>query len=158
MPFAATWMDLEIIIQSEVCPTQKDNTIWYHLYVESKMWYKWTNLWNRSRFANIKNRLVVVKVGGIQFSPVQLLSRIWLFTTPWASAHQASLSITNSWSLFNLMSIESVMPSNHLTLCHPHFLLPSIFLSIRVFSNDSVLHIRWPKYWSFSFSISLSNE
>ena len=99
MPFAATWMDLEIIIQSEVCPTQKDNTIWYHLYVESKMWYKWTNLWNRSRFANIKNRLVVVKVGGIQFSPVQLLSRIWLFATPWASAHQASLSFTISWKL-----------------------------------------------------------
>ena len=76
---------------------------------------------------------------------------------PWTAARQASLSITNSWSLFKLMSIELVMPSNHLILCHP-LLLPSIFSSIRVFSNESVLHIRWPKYWSFSFSISPSNE
>ena len=78
--------------------------------------------------------------------------------TPWTAACQASLSITNSWSLLRLMSIESVMLSNHLILCHPLLLLPSIFPSIRVFSNESVLHIRWPKYWSFSFSISLSNE
>ena len=77
---------------------------------------------------------------------------------PWMTAHQASLSITNSQSLFKLMSIESVMPSNHLILCHPLLLLPAIFPSIRVFSNESVLHIRWPKYWSFSFSISSSNE
>ena len=81
-----------------------------------------------------------------------------LFVTPWTAAHQASLSITNSWSLFKLMSIESVMPSNHLILCHPRLLPPSIFPSIRVFSNESVLRIRWPKYWSFSFSISPSNE
>ena len=78
--------------------------------------------------------------------------------TPCTAARQASLSITNSWSLLKLMSIESVMPSNHLILCHPLLLLPSIFPSIRVFSNESVLCIRWPKYWSFSFSISLSNE
>ena len=78
--------------------------------------------------------------------------------TPWTAARQASLSITNSRSLFKLMSIESVVPSNHLILCHPLLLLPSIFLSITVFSNESVLPIRWPKYWSFSFSISLSNE
>ena len=78
--------------------------------------------------------------------------------TPWTEACQASLSITNSWSLLKLMSIESVMPSNHLILCHPLLLLPSIFPSIRVFSNESVLRTRWPKYWSFSFSISLSNE
>ena len=78
--------------------------------------------------------------------------------TPWTAAHQASLSITNSRSLLKLMSIESVMPSNHLILCRPLFLLPSIFPSIRVFSNESVLHIRWPKYWSFSFSNSPSNE
>ena len=78
--------------------------------------------------------------------------------TPWTAACQASLSITNSRGLLKLMSIESVMPSNHLILCHPLLLLPSIFLSIRVFSNESVLHIRWPKYWSFSFSISPSNE
>ena len=76
---------------------------------------------------------------------------------PWAAAHQASLSITNSWSLFKLMSIDSVMPSNHLSLCHP-LLLPSIFPSIRVFSSESVLHIRCPKYWSFSISISPSSE
>ena len=78
--------------------------------------------------------------------------------TPWTAAHQASLSITNSWSLLKLMSIESVMPSNHLILCHPLLLLPSIFSSIRVFSNESVLCIRWPKYWCFSLSISPSNE
>ena len=78
--------------------------------------------------------------------------------TPWTAARQASLSITNSWSLLKLMSIELVMPSNHLILCHPLLLLPSVFPSIRVFSNESVLHIRWPKYWSFSFSISPSNE
>ena len=78
--------------------------------------------------------------------------------TPMDTACQASLSITNFWSLLKLMSIKSVMPSNHLILCHPLFLLPSIFPSIRVFSNESVLHIRWPKYWSFSFSISPSNE
>ena len=89
---------------------------------------------------------------------VQLLSHIWLFATPWTSARQASLSITNSRSLLKLMSIESVMPSNHLILCHPLLLLPSIFPSIRVFTNESVLHIRWQKYWSFSFSISSSNE
>ena len=77
--------------------------------------------------------------------------------TPWTAAHQACLSITNSWSLLKLMSIESVMPSNHLILCHP-LLLPSIFPSIRVFSSESVLRIRWPRYWSFSFSISPSNE
>ena len=78
--------------------------------------------------------------------------------TPWTAANQASLSVTNPWSLLKLMSIESVMPSNHLILCHPLLLLPSIFPSIRVFSNESVLRIRWPKYWSFSFSISPSNE
>ena len=92
-----------------------------------------------------------------QFSSVQSLSHIQLFVTPWTAAHQAFLSITNSQSLFKLMSIKSVMPSSHLILCHP-LLLPSNFPSIRVFSSESVLHIRWPKYWSFSFSISLSNE
>ena len=89
---------------------------------------------------------------------VQLLSRVWLFATPWTAARQASLSITNSWSLLKLMSIDSVIPSNHLILCHPLLLLPSIFPSIRVFSNESALPIRWPVYWSFSFSISPSNE
>ena len=78
--------------------------------------------------------------------------------TPWTAAHQASLSLTNSWSLLKLKSVASVMPSNHLSLCHPFLLLTSIFPSIRVFSNESVLRIRWPKYWSFNFSISPSNE
>ena len=89
-------------------------------------------------------------------SSVQLLSPVWLFATPGTAACQASLSITNSQSLFKLMSIELVMPSNHLILCHPFLLLPSIFPSIRVFSNESVLHISWPKIWRFS--ISPSNE
>ena len=87
---------------------------------------------------------------------VQSLSLVPFFATPWTAVSQASLSITNSWSLLKLMSIELVMPSNHLILCHP-LLLPSIFPSIRVFSNESVLHLRWPKCWSFSFSISPSN-
>ena len=92
------------------------------------------------------------------FSSVQLLSHVRLFVTPWIAAHQASLSIVNSQSLLRLMSIESVMPSNHLIFCCPLLLPPSIFPSIRVFSNESVLRIRWPKYWSFSFNISPSNE
>ena len=94
----------------------------------------------------------------VQFSSIHSLSHVWLFATPWTSACQASLSITSSQSLCKLMSIESVMPSNHLILCHPLLLLPSIFPSIRVFTNESALHIRWPKYWSFSFNISPSNE
>ena len=99
-----------------------------------------------------------------QFMSVQSLNRLRLFVTPWTSAHQASLSIRvflsiiNSWSLLKLMSIKSVMPSNHLNLCHPFLLLPSTFPSIRVFSNESDLHIRWPMCWRFSFSISPSNE
>ena len=91
-------------------------------------------------------------------SSVQLLSHVQLFATPRTAVYQASLSITNSQSLLKLMFIESVMPSNHLDLCHSLLLPPSIFPSIRVFSNESVLHMRWPKYWSFSFSISPSNE
>ena len=95
---------------------------------------------------------------GIQCSSVQSLSRVWLFATPWTAAGQASLSITNSRSLPKPMSIESVMPSNHLILCHPLLFLPSIFPSITVFSNESAFRIRWPKYWSFSLNISPSNE
>ena len=91
-------------------------------------------------------------IASVQFSHVRL------FATPWTAARQASLSTTNSWSLLKFMSIESVMPSNHLILCRPLLLLPSIFPSIRNFSNESVLHINWPKYWSFSFNISPSNE
>ena len=94
----------------------------------------------------------------VSVSSAQLLSRVQLFATPWTTACQASLSITNSWSPSKPMSIESVMPSSHLILCHPLLLLPSVFPSIRVFSNESALHIRWPNYWSFSFNISPSNE
>ena len=93
-----------------------------------------------------------------QFSSVQSLSCVQLFATPWIAARQALLSITNSWTLLKLMSIESVMASNHLILCHPLLLLPPIPPTIKVFSNESTLHMRWPKYWSFSFSISPSNE
>ena len=89
---------------------------------------------------------------------LQSLSCVWLFATPWTIAHQASLSFTNSRSLLKLMSIELVMASNYLILCHSLLFLPSIFPSIRVFSTESILHIRWPKYWSFSFNISPSNE
>ena len=94
----------------------------------------------------------------VQFTSVQSLSHVPLFLTPWTTARQASLSITSSRSLHKLMSIESVMPSSHLTLCHPLLLLPSICPSIRAFSNESALRIRWPKYWSFSFNFSPSNE
>ena len=93
-----------------------------------------------------------------RFSSVQSLSPLRLFATPWTAACQASLSITNSWSLLKLMSIESVIPSNYLILCRPLLLPPSIFPRIRVFSNEPALHIRGPKYWSFSFNISPSNE
>ena len=93
-----------------------------------------------------------------QFNSVQSLSHVRLFVTPWTAGHQASLSITNSRSLFKLMSIELVMPSNCLILCHPLLLPPSVFPSIRVFSNELALHIRWPEDWSFSFSISPSSE
>ena len=94
----------------------------------------------------------------IQFSSVRSLSHVQLFATPWTAACQASLSVTNSWSLLKLISIESVMPSNHLILCCPLLLLPSIFPSIEVFSSESVLHIRWPKYCHFSFNFSPSHE
>ena len=93
-------------------------------------------------------------ISSVQFSHSVVSNSV----TTWTAAHQASLSITNSWSLLKLMSIKSVLPSNHLILCHPLLLPPSIFPSIQVFSNASVLHIRWPKYWSFGFSISPSNE
>jgi len=93
-----------------------------------------------------------------RFSSVQLLSHVRIFATPWTAARHASLSLTNSWSLIKLISVKSVMPSSHLILCHPLLLLPLIFPSIGVFSNESALHIRWPKCWSFSFSLSLSSE
>ena len=106
-----------------------------------KLKYSWFTIWYKFQV----------------FSSVQSLNHVWLFVTPWTAACQASLSITNSRSPPKPMSIKSVMPSNHLILCHP-LLLPSIFPSIRVFSNESALRMRWPKYWSFTFSISPSNE
>ena len=108
--------------------------------------------WSKNYYAHI------VKTCLLLLQSVSSLSRVWLFLTPWTATHQASLSITNSRSLLKLKSIASVMPSNHLILCRPLLLLPSIFPSIRVFSDESALCIRWPKYWSFSFNISPSNE
>ena len=101
---------------------------------------------------------MAINKSNLQFSSVQSLSHVWLFVNPWTAACQASLSITNSSSLLKLMSIELVMPSNHLILCRPLLLLPCFFSSIRIFSKESVLCIRWPRYWSFSFSISPFNE
>ena len=105
----------------------------------------------------IKRRFHLWKESYEEPSSVQSLSHVQVLVTPWTGAHQASLSITNPWSLLKLMSIASVMPSNHLILCYPLLLPPSIFPRIRVVSNESVLHIKWPKDWSFSFSMSLSN-
>ena len=117
-------------------------------------------LWTKSCLKkwNIKNKAEFTSISSVQFSWVQLLSRVQLFATPWIAARQASLSITNSRSPPKPMSIESVMPSNHFILCCPLLLLLSIFPSIRVFSNESALRIRRPKYWRFSFNISPSNE
>ena len=120
---------------------------------------KWYPCKRRIMIINIKHiwKMSLSFGSSLKISSAQSLSRVWLFATLWTAARQASLSIANSWSLLRLMSIESVMPSYHLILWHP-LLPPSIFPSIRVFSNESVLCIRWPKYWSFSFSISPSNE
>ena len=134
---------------------------WAAIYgvVQSRTWLKWLSS-SMPKFQCLS--IKVYKIQGlqlnIQFSSVQSLSCVRLPATPWTTARQASLSITNSRSPPKLMSVESVMPSNHLILCRPLFLLPSIFPSIRVFSNESAFHIRWPKYWSFSFNISPSNE
>ena len=114
----------------------------------------WLKFWNRNYEASVFVCSYVFIY--VLFSSVQSLSRVQLFEAPWTAARQASLSITNSRSLLKLMSIESVMPSNHLILCHPLLLLPSMFPSVRVFSNESALCIKWPKYWNFS--ISPSNE
>ena len=127
-----------------------------HLWVMSGVGTDWANLfWGTVSYGEQGYDTEVI-MG--TFSSVQLLSRVRLFATPWIAECQASLSITNSQSSLRLTSIESVMPSSHLILCHPLYLPPSIFPSIRVFSNKSALHIRWPKYWSFSFNISPSNE
>ena len=111
-----------------------------------------------SKLGNAGFNVQSIKKHSDQFSSVQSFSHVWLFATLWTAACQTSLFITNSRSLLKLMSIESVMPSNHLLHCRSLLLLPSIIPSIRVFSKESVLHIRWPKYWSFSFNISPYNE
>ena len=144
-----------------------------HLYQFSDSTYKWYDMvsYHLSVFLFLTyftqmtiSRSVHIAANGIisfflQLSNVvQSLSRVWFFLTPWTAAQQASLSFTISRSLLKLMFIESVMPSNHFILCHPLLLLPSIFLSFRVFPNESILRVRWPKYCSFSFSISPSNE
>ena len=118
------------------------------------LFYKITELIYITVFIIIIMKNIIYTKKQIYILFVQLLSHVQLFVTPWIAAHQASLSTTNSQSLLKLMSIESVRPSNHLILCCPLLLLPSIFPSIRVFSNELALHIRWPKYWSFNFSIS----
>ena len=132
-----------------------------HPFFNLWFWWFFADLWEISH-PTARGTFQVYTVSHatstVCFSSVQSLSRVWLFATPWAAAHQASLSITNSWSLFRLISIESVMPSNLLILCCPLLFLPSIFPSIKVFSNESALGIRWPKYWSFRFSISPYNE
>ena len=123
--------------------------------------YSWTGNARsngKSMFNLLQNSQTVFRSDFSNFSSVQLLSRVWLFANPWITAHQASLSITNSQSSLRLMSVESVMPSSHLILCPPLLLLPLIPPSIRVFSNESTLRMRWPKYWSFSFSIIPSKE
>ena len=125
------------------------------------MSYQFKHLWAEFFFLNPFAKYVVFLreksvLSQVPFSSVQSVSCVWLFQTPWTVASQASLSITNSQSLLKLKSIESVISSNHLILCCPFLLLPLIFPSIRVFSNESVMCIMWPKYWSFSFSISIS--
>ena len=132
---------LEDVEFTEDVERQEENAFWWFLHFR-KWWKKDFLLWTTT----------------IQFSSVQSLSCVRLFVTPWTAARQASLSITNSRSLLKFMSIESVMPSNHLILCHPLIFLPSIFPNIRVFSNESALRTRWPKYWNFSFEISPTNE
>ena len=122
--------------------------VFYFQYFNSfGVWVFWIERWSD----------LIIQLS-VQFSSVQSLSRVCLFATPWTAARQASLSITNSWSLPKLMSIESAMPSRHLILCRPLLFLPLIPASIRVFSNESTLHMKWPKYWSFSFNIIPSKE
>ena len=141
------------------CPDWLDRLTWDNLEFISRGWVS-------RRLKDCTLRLtewIQTQRGNIfhihcQFGSVQSLSRVWLFATPWIAARQASLSITNSWSSLRLMSIESVIPSSHLILCHPLLLLPPIPPSIRVFSNESALRMRWPTYWSFSFNIIRSKE
>ena len=133
---------------------------WYPPFLVKISLFSWefcSLCWNEINFA-IFGLTCFLFCNMLIISSVQLLSCVWLFATPWTAACQDSLSITNSWSLLKLMSITLVMPSSHLILCHPLVLPPSIFPSIRIFFSESVIRIRWPKYWSFSFSISPSSD
>ena len=137
------------------------NLSWQEEKIDTSFIYSSFKNRGLTNLTEVQARLVYWNLQNIvkwEFSSVQSFSCVQLFVTPWTAARQASLSITNSWSLPRLVSIESVMPSNHLILCHPLLLPPSVSPSIKVFSNESVLCIRWPKYWSFSFNISPSNE
>ena len=125
----------------------------YNIFTKAYMSFEKESMWCEK---NMSWEKIMLREN--MFNSVQLLSHVRLFATPWTAAHQASLSITNSQRLLKFISIELVMPSNYLILCRPFLLLPSIFPSIRVFSSESVLCIRWPKYWSFNFSISPPNE
>ena len=146
---------LEGLCLNAVSLQQKKNSVIGTLFLPiHKLWCLYCV--TKAKFHNLHLEELMIVSCNSKFSSVQSLSRVWLFVTPWTAARQASLSITNSRSLLKRMSIKLVMPSNHLILYCPLLLLPSIFPSIRVFSNESVLHIRWPKYWSFS--ISPSNE
>ena len=127
---------------------------WYHAHIWDCWYFSHLPSYQLVTLFSLVTLSLFQKIHHL-LSSVRLLSHIWLLVTPWTAAHQASLSITNSWSL--LLSIKSVMASNHLILCHPLLLLPSIFPSIKVFSSESALHIRGPKYWSFSFNMSPSN-
>ena len=138
-------------------PGLPGSLIGFSLYLQ-ETWgeiFLWTSLFGTDIISNVIGNFQPICE---QFSSVQSLSHVRLFATPWIAARQASLSITISWSSPKFMSIKSVMPSSHLILCRPLLLLPPIPSSIRVFSKESTLRMRWPKYWSFSFSISLSNE
>ena len=160
-PSAENWI---IALMSKALPTRARPSFSYHQSLLSGSLHKHLSLLHQGADRRTKQKhsptetKTKVTLQKIQFSSVQLLSSVRLFATPWTAARQASLSITNSWSFLQIMSIELVMPSSHLILCCPLLLLPSIFPSIRVFSSESALCIRWPKYWSFSFSISPSNE
>ena len=152
------------VLWSQAEIERRGKTFWYETFIQKSQFQLKNICIQHILKYNIQYLSQKVKVSKVNFTSsqsvqsVQSLSRVRLFATPWTAARQASLSITNSQSLLKLMSMELVMPSNHLILCRPLFLLPSIFSSIRVFSNESVLHIRWPEYWSFSFSISPSSE
>ena len=146
---------LQLPFWFSICLLEIPNTIW-HWLVQGTVTSALHTLTSWSSWEPHEKYSIFISI--FQFVVVQVLSCVWFFVTPWTATHQASLSFTISWSLLKFTSIELVLPSNHLILCHPLLLLPSVFLSIRVFSNESSLHIRWPQYWSFSFSINPSNE